>query len=335
LIETVPLKDAMGLSRQMARFVVREAKHAPIRGSVLLIGRQTISLTPERFSDLMREENMPVDPAIPVTLDTTTQKGTGKGYISDAYFFKALGADTVTAVDVSDYEGAEIVHNLDTPIPAQLEGKFDFICNGSVLDNMFNPIMGLNNISRMLASAGRVIHFEHASNTVNNAYLQFSPNWFFDYYAVNEFADCKAYIALFYDLSGPWDFYGCIHDGMIEPKLFRSSKFAMTAIIAERTSDSTWDRHPIQGQYRSPEDWARYLKCLGRFSDSTRPVIGRSSAGLGARAQLYLYEVQEFVRLAKHSQKIPQQSLLDILMCLLPPKYFAKRRGYVPLGKFY
>ena len=56
----------MGLSKQMARFVIREAKHSPIRGSVLLVGRQTIHLTPDRFAELMSEEALPIDPAIPV-----------------------------------------------------------------------------------------------------------------------------------------------------------------------------------------------------------------------------------------------------------------------------
>ena len=328
----------MGLSKQMARFVIREGKHSPIRGSVLVVGRQTIHLTPERFAELMREEGMPTDPAIPVSLDTTTQKGAGRGYISDAYFFKSLGADNVTAIDVSDYEGAEIVHNLDTPIPTRLEGKFDFICNGSGIDNMFNPIMGLTNISKLLAPAGRVIHFEHSSNTVNNAYLQFSPNWFFDYYVVNKFADCKTYIALFYDLHGPWSFYACIHEGENEPRLFRSSRFAMTAVIAEKAADSTWDTYPIQGIYRSPDNRADYLRCKQRFASSSRPIISSSKTGVlefGARARGYSHEAREFFRLVKHAPQARQQSVANALMYLLPPRFFSKRRGYLPLGKFF
>jgi len=323
----------------MARFVIQESKHAPIRGSVLLIGRQTIHLTPSAFSSLMREEGMPVDKTIPVSLDTTTHKYAGRGFVSDVYFFKALGAERVAAIDVSDYEGAEIVHNLDSPIPPDLAGKYNFICNGSVLDNMFNPVMGLNNMSRLLAPGGRIIHFEHASNTVNNAYLQFSPNWFFDYYVVNSFADCKTYIALFYDLNGPWNFYACLHQDTREPRLFRSSRFAMTMVIAEKASDSTCDKHPIQGQYRSPKDWTDYLKCMRRFAESPRPIITPSTNGplnLAARARGYFHQARQFSRFVTHvPQKKSNQSIVENLMSLLPPGYFAKRRGYLPLGKFY
>ncbi len=337
----------MGLLKQMARFVIREGKYNPIRGSVLLIGRQTIHLTPERFQALMREEQMDINPTAPLSLDTTTQKGIGKGFISDAYFFKALGAETVKAIDVSDYEGAEIVHNLDSPIPRHLEGKFDFICNGSVLDNMFNPVMGLTNISRMLAPGGRVLHFEHASNTVNNAYLQFSPNWFFDYYVANAFADCKTYVALFYGPNGPWDFYACLHENGREPGLFRSSRFAMTAVIAEKAPDSTWDRYPAQAQYRAERDWAEYLSRLRQFAVSTRPILSPSKNGylnLSARARGYSHELRELFRLINrapeaapqtYTPRTPLHTAFDAVMSVLPPGFFAKRRGYLPLGKFY
>lgn len=293
----------------------------------------------------MGEEGMSIDAALPVSLDTTTQKFADRGFISDTYFFKALGATRVTAIDVSDYEGAEIVHNLDTPIPQHLEVKFDFICNSSVLDNMFNPIMGLTNISKLLAPGGRVIHFEHASNTVNNAYLQFSPNWFFDYYVVNGFADCKTYIALFYDLNGAWKFYAGLHNDRQEPRLFRSSCFAMTLVIAEKAADSTYDRQPIQGQYRSEENWTEYLSSLQRFKESSRSFFVPSNnrffnwaariRGFGHQAHAFLRFATRVSQTSHATQKRPGQAILENLMSLLPPGYFAKRRGYRPLGKFY
>jgi hypothetical protein len=266
----------VGLHKQMVRFIIREAKFSPIRGTVLLLGRQTIHLTPDRFSELMREEEMQFDPSIPLTLDSYTRASQGKGFISDTYLFKVLGADKVIAIDVSDYEGAEIVHNLDTPIPAELEGKFDFICNGSVFDNMFNPIVGLTNSSRLLAPRGRVIHFEHASNYTNAAYLQFSPNWFFDYYVVNRFADCKTYLAFFNDLNGPWEFFSCLYSDLSEPEIFDSPRYAMTAVIAEKAIDSTWNQFPVQGQYRNPEQLVQYMAYQQRFTNSVRPSLSPS-----------------------------------------------------------
>lgn len=322
----------------MARFIIREAKYAPIRGSVLLIGRQTVHLTPSRFSELMREEGLSIDPALPVTLDNTTRGGAGRGLISDTYLFKALGAATVSAVDLSNYEGADIVHNLDMPIPPQLEGKFDFICNGSVLDNMFNPTMGLTNISRMLAPGGRVVHFEHGSNCTNGAYLQFSPNWFFDYYAVNEYADCKTYIALFHDLDAPWEFYACLHDAGQEPRQFSSSRMAMTVALAERASDSTWDRYPVQDQYRNDDEQRRYVNGHKRIAASTRSFMAPSTIGVLAaqpRVRQLSHRFATTLDLLRQPGSMPKRIALSPLISRLPMRLLARRRGYLPLGTYY
>jgi SAM-dependent methyltransferase len=301
----------MGVVRQMARFIIREAKYSRFRGAALLIGRHTVFLTPEQFVTMMQEEGMQVDPSIPLALDTTTVNARGRGFISDVYFFRQLGADSVVALDVSDYEGAEIVHNLDTPIPAHLEGKFDLVYNGSVLDNVFDPVTGLRNISRLLAPGGRVIHVESASNAINQAYLQFSPNWFFDYYAVNRFADCKTYLAFFSDVLGAWDFYACIYDGTNEPRQLRSPRFAMTAVVAEKAADSTWNRAPIQGFYRSAAEANEYREYMLRFAASTRPIITPRS------------RVPALPRVTK-----------QFLTSYIPKTIFASRRGYRPLGWF-
>ena len=328
----------MGIWKQMARFLIREAKYAPIRGSVLLIGRQTVHVTPVRFFQLMRKEGIAIDPDLPVTLDNTTRSGAGRGFISDTYLFKALGAATVHSIDVSDYEGADIVHNLDTPIPAHLEGKFDFICNGSVLDNMFNPAMGLTNISRMLAPGGRVVHFEHASNSTNGAYLQFSPNWFFDYYAVNGYADCKTYIALFHDLDAPWEFYACLHDAGREPRQFSSSRLAMTVVIAESAKDSTWDRYPIQDQYRHGEEQSRYVAGHRRIAASSRPFMAPSSngfLGVHVRMRQLSHRVTETIDLLRRPGVMRKRLALSPLVSRLPMRMLARRRGYLPLGTYY
>lgn len=261
----------MGITKPMARFIVREAKHAPIRGAVLLLGRQTVSLTPAAFHALLDDEGVKLADTS-VDLDEHTTHGAGRGLISDSYFFRALGADDVSAIDVSDYEGADIVHDLNEPVPPSLENRFDFICNGSVLDNVFAPAAALCNVTRLLKPHGRVAHLEHASNVINGAYLQFSPNWFSDYYALNGFADCKSYLAFFRELDGPWELYACLHDGSSEPRTMRSGKRAMTLVIAEKSPTSTFNRLPTQKQYRG-DGGGVYDEGYRRFSSSTRPIL--------------------------------------------------------------
>ena len=327
----------------MARFIIEEAKHRPFSGSVLLIGRQTIHLSLHEFQELLSSHEVRAKAGTEFSIDTSTLGGAHKDRITDTSFFKALGADDVLALDVSAYEGADIIHNLDTPIPAELDGKFDLVFNGSVLDNTFDPAMGLKNISRMIATNGRVIHFEHASNAVNDAYLQFGPNWFFDYYVMNAYADCKAYLALFDDLDGPWDFFACIHRQRSEPKKFSSPRFAMTAVIAEKQENSTWERCPLQGQYRGEEEWTEYLEKFCTMERSGRPFIEQPRINAAASRGSLLQQLQRrtlsIARLVQRQKGRLQAKRLvrvgiDLAAATLNPSRSLEARGYKRLGTF-
>ena len=51
--------------------------------------------------------------------------------VYDRSIFRALGNDKVKALDASNYEGAEVVHDLNKPIPDHLHGTADFVVDGS------------------------------------------------------------------------------------------------------------------------------------------------------------------------------------------------------------
>jgi hypothetical protein len=76
----------MGIHQQMATFIVKEHKYRPIEGAALLIGRQTVYLTPDACLELFRKEGV-VCYSIPASLDTNTRADARKGYISDTSFF--------------------------------------------------------------------------------------------------------------------------------------------------------------------------------------------------------------------------------------------------------
>lgn len=270
----------MGLLPQMARVLLNEHKYRPITGKVLLIGRQTVPLSPDNAMKLISDEGVAIRPGVTVALDHTTRNARDHNFIADRSLFNLFSDATVQALDVSDYEGAEIVCNLNDPIPDQYVGQFDFIYNGSVLDNLFDPATSIKNLSRLLKPGGRIVHLEHGT-PVNGPYLIYPVDWFFDYYAINEFQDCKTYVAHFDSLEGPWDFYAwdpVIETGngwatnWINHTPFRFVDY-MTVIVAEKGNQSTWDRSPIQSQYRSEKEQSQYLDAAQRFWKSERPKL--------------------------------------------------------------
>ena len=59
----------------------------------------------------------------------------------DEGLLRAISSEikNVDVLDVSAYEGANKLHDINYPIPNELRHKYDFIFDSSVLDNLFNP----------------------------------------------------------------------------------------------------------------------------------------------------------------------------------------------------
>jgi SAM-dependent methyltransferase len=270
----------MGIQVQMARFILHEHRYRPLTGSLLLIGRQTVYMTPDEAVQVIREEGVPVRKNVNIELDATTRTGASSGNISDKSFFALFTDARLEAIDVSDYEGAELIHDLNEPIPDRLRGKYDFIYNGSCLDNIFDPATTLKNLSRLLGPGGRMIDIEHGSQ-VNGPYLMYPVDWFYDYFLINHYADCKVYVAHYESLETPWDAYlweplkGS--NGVVTPDWsvrYPQRRDCMILTVVEKGPDSTDDRTPIQAQYRSPAGERECSEQARRFAASPRPKLG-------------------------------------------------------------
>lgn len=265
----------MGMTAQMAKMVVREHVYKPITGELLLCGRQSIFLTPEEALKIVADEGV-LRQGVKIEIDNQTRSSGGNGWILDASFFDLFTDAKFNAVDVSAYEGANIVHDMCTPVPGELHGRFSFIFNGSCMDNLSNPGAFLVNTSRMLAPGGVVIHIEHGSRA-RGAYLMYSPDYFFDFYANNRYADCKVYMAVHEGNHRyqPWNifqWYPRDGDGL-QISNMKTTAGVMVLVVAEKAVDSTDDNFPIQVHYRPKEKHGVYLDSARRFLDSHRPIL--------------------------------------------------------------
>lgn len=264
--------------------LLAEHRYKPIEGNVLFIGRQTTHLDEASLGRLLQKHGIKAPASSTLEFDTETRGASGERFITDRCLMRSLGVDTVSFLDVTDYEGADIVHDLGYPVPDALANRYDFIYNGGCLDNMFNPGVALANLSKMLRPGGRVVCLEAASS-FNAPYLMYSPGWFWDYYVVNGFADCKIYIGSFHDgedlVFGPWDLF---HVNVIGEKatwqqtngpapVARDNNNLVVVSVAEKGPESSSDRQPIQLQYRV--DPALAAECRAKaeaIRSNRRPV---------------------------------------------------------------
>lgn len=152
----------MGIDRNAARFLLSAHERGVSFESTLTLGRQDLNVSAEEVTELFQEYSLPSEPV-----------GDGTS------FLKRIGGGRVDAVDVSDYEGAAILHDLNEPIGDNLRAQYSAVFDGGTLEHVFNAPTGLRNTMEMVAEGGHLITFNPANNFLGHGFYQFSPELFF------------------------------------------------------------------------------------------------------------------------------------------------------------
>ena len=136
----------MGLSRAAVRFLVREHRRKPLGDTVLTLGRQCVYATYQDLQDICRDEGVALaelPPDVPRRSNMPAWRGTPRErYTSDVAVFRTLGAAEVLALDCSAFEGAEVIHDLNQPLPEHLASRFDLVLDAGTLEHVFDVRSG-------------------------------------------------------------------------------------------------------------------------------------------------------------------------------------------------
>lgn len=274
----VALRDkVMGLPLLSIRLILREHKKEPFTGRILTLGRLAVLATVDRVLDLFAEEKVVPCPLGETDVRTNIpgmreSKGKKSGFTSDLAFFKLLGVDTVETLDISAYENADHIHDLNGPVPGHLADRFDAIFDFGTTEHIFDTREALANISRMLKPGGRVLHLVPATNRIGHGYHMFSPCLFHDYYWANKFVGCEAYLVE--SSSGIPSFvkwklfkYEYNSDSSIATS-FKSAKAVGVFFVARKTAESSAGRVP--NQYQFMDTFFSAGQSSGQVSPATR-----------------------------------------------------------------
>lgn len=272
----------MGFGLNIASIVCRE--HARRRIGVLhSFGRQTLFFGPGPAIEAARHFGVLVDPeitALQIETDDVTRAGNGQGYIRDDAFWSLMGIRSAF-IDVSDYEGADIVLDLNQPVREHI-GACEFIVDGSTIDNVFNPAETLRNVGRLLGPGGRYLGVNVMSNH-NTPYMMPTPQWFFDYFVANGWLDCHAYAFAVFADGAVNSFYLDplqIDRGLPSPGPIIADGHTQLGVLvfAEKGPRSTVDLMPNQQHYRPDGEWPRYDENLAALRAATQHPFFLSSA---------------------------------------------------------
>lgn len=155
--------------------------HTYIRrdSSILMLGVQKILIDPESFEKTINRMGMPYD-------DEKWEKVKidGGKNIGTFSLFEVFGYDDVHALDISDYEGADILVDLNKKISEE-HRRFDFVMNIGTLEHVFNVATAMDNIYELTDSNGYILNIGPAAGYVDHGFFSFSPGFFEDYYREN------------------------------------------------------------------------------------------------------------------------------------------------------
>jgi len=142
-------------------------------GKTLTIGRQAIHVSPKVIKKIFKLNNSSID-----KIFTTTQK------IGNFYFCEKLltelGATCVDSLDASNYEGANIILDLNKEL--KFEKKYNTIIDFGSSEHIFNVAQTFENYSQLLVEGGILIHVLPANNQCGHGFYQFSPEFFYSLY---------------------------------------------------------------------------------------------------------------------------------------------------------
>jgi len=122
----------MGLSRSSVAVLMDEAARRPFQGSILTLGIMTVSITEAEVQSLAAERGLTLTSVVE---DTDVVPDGAE--ISGARLFRLLGFDEVHATDISDYEGAEIIFDLNAPnVPPDHVAQYDMVLDSGTLEHL-------------------------------------------------------------------------------------------------------------------------------------------------------------------------------------------------------
>lgn len=240
----------MGIGRGAYRLLLDEKKKGVLKGEkVLQLGRQCVlfnEATLYRYADTHNVALAQVKPQL--SFDSYHRQ---LGFIDDITLFKSLGFSKVHSLDYSDFEGADIVWDLNQPIPERYWGQFDVIYDGGTAEHVFNFPQVLKNIHLLLKEGGIIIHDSPSNNHVDHGFYMYSPQIYSEYYCANRYSILTSNLIEYSrNPQRTWSIYS-YQPGVLEHLCYGNfgRKMLLIHLVAQKQPDSLSDAVPQQGSY--------------------------------------------------------------------------------------
>jgi hypothetical protein len=203
----------MGLSRVNAQYLIAARRSGVRFDRTLTIGRQNLFAGPHWAWRAMARAG--VAPAISKRefLDAFEESK----WFGDP-LLRALGATELSSMDASGWEGADVVHDLNQPVPEALHQRYTLVYDGGSLEHIFDVPTVLRSYMEMVEVGGHLIIQTNADGHMGHGLYQFSPELFYRVLSAENGYEVEHVTAMVddvgwgrlgnvpipYELHGPW-----------------------------------------------------------------------------------------------------------------------------------
>lgn len=153
----------MGIKTSSARLLayLKRQGESNLR-SVCMLGRQELCLTERQIKSFCRDYG-----------DVLNGSFEKEKYCEG--FLSSLGAKEIHSLDASDFEGADIICDLNKPIPKEYKNRFTCIIDGGTTEHIFSFNRAMENVIDMLEVGGYYIGMIPSNNWNGHGLYQLSP----------------------------------------------------------------------------------------------------------------------------------------------------------------
>jgi hypothetical protein len=151
-----------------AQFLVNACRDGVNFERTLTLGRQDLIASPILLTRLLKRNGLLTDPA------ALRKEITRWPYRADR-LFNALGTRELSFMDNTPYEGANVLHDLNDPVPGALHERYDVVVDSGTLEHVFNFPVALKSTMEMVAVGGHAIFLTPTNNMPGHGFYQFSP----------------------------------------------------------------------------------------------------------------------------------------------------------------
>lgn len=163
----------MGLDLNGIRFLLFAQNSGVEFENTAMIGRQRLDLSRPELKKLLMSYGYTID-AGPLKSIFSENEGYAEA------FLKHIGAENVHSFDVSSYEGATHLHDMNEEILPELKGRYSVVLDGGSLEHVFNFPIAIKNCMEMLQVGGHYLGITPANNFMGHGFYQFSPELYFN-----------------------------------------------------------------------------------------------------------------------------------------------------------